>query len=199
MKKLLIALIMSMLVLSGCGAFRSQHAWKKAKQENPLQIPPNMDRPSASAALTIPPPSGPASQASAQTPAQAAPAVAANSTQMRLPGDVDTAYKRIGLALQQGGLGSVTAQDAARHTYQLSVNSRPTLGSSKSFLQKHFSNLNNQQASATGSDNANAGAGTSTVTLRVTPAAAGGSMVRASGDPQQAVHVISVLSGRLGG
>lgn len=199
MKKLLTALILSTLVLSACGAFRSEHAWKKAKQENPLQIPPGMDRPSTAAALTIPPPSDAASSSTSmsETPATGK-AAAANATQMHLPGDVDTAYKRVGLALQQGGAGTVTAQDPALHTYQLSVAAKPALGSSQSFLQKHFSNLQQQQDGGGNKSEAEQGSG-STVIIRVTPDQNGGSTVSASGDPQQAVNVISVLSGRLGG
>lgn len=194
MKKLLIALTLSTLMLAGCGVFTSNHAWKEAKQENPLQIPPNMDRPSTTAALTIPPPSEPASQS-----APAAPKVASNATQMHLSDDVDTTYKRVGLVLQQGGLGTVTAQDAAQHTYQLSVNTKQSLATSQSFLQKHFSNMQKQDSSASNSNALGAEQGsTVSVTLKVMPAQGGGSTISASGDPQQATHVISVLSGRLG-
>lgn len=194
MKKPLIALTLSTLMLAGCGVFTSNHAWKEAKQENPLQIPPDMDRPSTTAALSIPPPTEPASPS---TPT--APKVAANATQMHLSDDVDTAYKRVGLVLQQGGLGTVTTQDAAQHTYQLSVNTKQSLGTSQSFLQKHFSNLQQQDSSASNGNALGAEQGSTTsVTLKVTPAQGGGSTVSASGDPQQAMHVISVLSGRLG-
>ncbi|HET8555441.1 MAG TPA: hypothetical protein VFL78_11490 [Rhodanobacteraceae bacterium] len=195
MKKLLIALTLSTLMLAGCGVFSSNHAWKEAKQENPLQIPPGMDRPSTTAALSIPPPSEPASPS-----APAAPKAAANATQMHLSDDVDTAYKRVGLVLQQGGLGTVTAQDAAQHTYQLSVNTRQALGTSQSFLQKHFSNMQQQGTSSSSGGNAlgSEQGGTTSVTLKVAPAQGGGSTVSASGDPQQAMRVISVLSGRLG-
>lgn len=52
MKKLLIALcVAALLMLSGCG---TNGAWKKAKQENPLQIPPGLDHPATTNALTIP-------------------------------------------------------------------------------------------------------------------------------------------------
>lgn len=196
MKKLLIALTLSTLMLAGCGVFSSNHAWKEAKQENPLQIPPGMDRPSTTAALSIPPPSEPASPS-----APAAPKAAANAMQMHLSDDVDTAYKRVGLVLQQGGLGTVTAQDAAQHTYQLSVNTRQALGTSQSFLQKHFSNMQQQQGTTSSSSGNTLGSeqgGTASVTLKVAPAQGGGSTVSASGDPQQAMRVISVLSGRLG-
>lgn len=199
MKKLLTALILSMLMLSGCGMFRSHHAWKEAKQENPLQIPPKLDRPSTSAALTIPPPGNTQAASTAQqSSAKTAAAPMANSTRMHLPGDVDTVYKRVGLALQHGDLGTVTGQDAAKHTYQLSIDTSPDLGSSQSFLQKHFSNLN-QPGSTDASGNAGADQATATVTLKVAPAKNGGSTVRAYGDSQQAVRVIDVLRSRLGG
>ncbi|HEX7341189.1 MAG TPA: hypothetical protein VF269_02825 [Rhodanobacteraceae bacterium] len=192
MKKLLITLILSTLVLSGCGLFRSGHAWKVAKQENPLQIPPGLDQPSTTAALTIPPPGN------TQVAAKPAPVLRANATSMHLPGDVATAYKRVGLALQSGDLGTVAAQDAAHHSYRLSISASPKLTASPSFLQKHFSNINHQSTDAS-QDASGAGQHAVTVILTVTPAQGGGSTVSAAGDPQQAVHVISVLSSRLGG
>lgn len=199
MKKLLIALTLSTLMLSGCGLFRSGHAWKQAKQENPLQIPPGLDHPSVTAAVSIPPPSNqPATpQASAN---QSAP-LAANATSMHMQGDVDTVYKRVGLVLQSGSLGTVTAHNATTHTYQLSIQTKPKLGSSKSFLQKHFSNLNHSKSGASNGASGSAsgtGQGTVSVTLKVAPAKTGGSIVSARGNPQQAVHVISVLNSRLG-
>lgn len=207
MKKLLITLTLSTLVLSGCGLFGKNHAWKEAQQENPLQIPPGLDRPSTSAALSIPPPSNTSSAAAAQqAPAQAnAPAAGTNPMQMHMAEDVASAYTRVGVALQQGGLGTVTAQDAAQHAYELSIDTAPELGSSQSFLQKHFSNLNQPKDDAQ-SDDASGSALTAdqgkvtTVTLTVSPAKSGsGSIVRAQGNTKQAVHVISVLRGRLGG
>lgn len=206
MKKLLTALILSTLVLSGCGAFRSHHAWKKAKQENPLEIPPGMDRPATADALSIPPPSGhqadeaAAGQDAAATPSAPAPAARpANATSMHLDGDVDTAYKRVGLALQQGDLGAVTAQDPAAHTYQVSVASQASLGdSSGGFLQKHFSNLQKEGSEGGDAGTAEAG-GESKVTLTVSAAADGGSEVQANGNQEQAARIISALSSRIGG
>lgn len=199
MKKLLVVLILSILMLSGCGIFRSKHAWKQAKQENPLQIPPSLDRPSTTAALTIPPPGNTQAASATQSAATQPKASMANPTRMHLPGDVATAYKRVGLALQHGDLGTVSAQDAASHTYQLSFSNAPDLGSSQSFMQKHFSNLNQSGQSDSSSSDLGKSQGTTTVMLKVAPAKNGGSIVSAQGDPQQAVHVISVLRGRLGG
>lgn len=194
MKKLLIALAVSTLVLSGCGLFGTHEAWKQAKQENPLQIPPDMDRPSTSAALTIPPPSN----AQAESAPTTAPSMA-NSTSLALPDDVDTAYKRVGLVLQSGDLGTVTAQDAAQHTYELSVSTTPQMGQSQGFLKKHFSNLNQPQSDGGNAGSASGNADASVVTLKVAPGKKGGSIVSATGETKQALHVISVLRGRLGG
>ncbi len=44
------ALLLSVLVVSGCGAFRSTKDWERAQQEAPLEIPPGLDTPSTSAA-----------------------------------------------------------------------------------------------------------------------------------------------------
>ncbi len=196
MKRLPVILIVATLALSGCGLFGTHHAWKEAQQENPLQIPPGMDRPSTTAALTIPPPANTQATQATSKPQSLAP----NATRMHLTGDVATAYKRVGLALQHGDLGTVTAQDEAHHTYQLSITPEAVLGKSQSFLQKHFSNLNQQQAaSSNGASEASGNQASVVVTLTVAPAPDGGSTVSASGDPQQAAHVISVLNSRLGG
>ncbi len=70
MKKTLAVLLLSAGVLSGCSLFHSSKPWKDAKQENPLEIPPGMDRPNVSNALTIP------SVNAQQAPASAASAPA---------------------------------------------------------------------------------------------------------------------------
>lgn len=209
MKKLLTALILSalMLSLSGCGAFRSHHAWKKAEQEKPLEIPPGMSRPATTDALSIPPPSqadssdGQAQEASAPAPTPATPVQEANATSMHLAEDVNSAYQRVGLALQQGDLGTVTAQDPASHTYQLSIASKASLGDSQGgFLKKHFSNLQDSsdadgQAAAVGGQ----GDTGAKVTLTVSEGADGGSDVHAGGNQEQAARIISALNSRLGG
>lgn len=193
MKKLLIALILSALVLTGCGMFSTHHAWKQAQQENPLQVPPGMDRPTTSAALTIPPPSVPTSQPAAPATRK----VVSNATSMHLDDDVDTAYQRVGLALQQGGIGTVTGQSAAQHTYEVKVASKAVVASSPTFLQKHFSNLQ-QSGTADAGNKLGANQAGTVITLKVTPAQGGGSTISAAGDPQKAVQVIGALSGRLG-
>ncbi len=57
MKKLLVALLLSTLLVSGCSYLSShRHAWENAKQENPLELPPGLDRPVTNGTMNIPPP-----------------------------------------------------------------------------------------------------------------------------------------------
>lgn len=243
MKQLLIALSCATLVLSGCGVFRSHHAWKEAKQEAPLELPPGLDQPPTTDALAIPassdgaranrtarnvpdqPPrrgaqqtqgAGSGQQTSAQSPRSGQPpqqpvdqarqkaragAASVNATRMHVANDVDRAYKRVGLALKQGGTLTVTNQDTDAHSYQIKVASTPggTDSSGGGFMQKHLTNLQTP-ADDNGSDQAaNDGVESGdTVTLTVNPVDNGGSRIEARGDPQKASRVISALKSRLG-
>ncbi|MBB6183733.1 hypothetical protein [Oleiagrimonas soli] len=188
MKKILVALVLSTVLLSGCGLFRSSKSWQKAKQENPLEIPPNMDRPNVSEALTIPT----VNAQHEQTDANARPGT------LHLPGDVDSAYKRVGLALGNGDIGSIANQNDAEHTYQVAMDSKMELGSNQGFLQRHFSNTQNAP-SDTSSDSSSSEKTKSTVLVQVKADAAGGSTVSASGDPQLVGRLMGALRARLGG
>ena len=44
-------LVLSGLLLSGCGMFRSHKAWDTARQEAPLEIPPDLDTPDTAGAM----------------------------------------------------------------------------------------------------------------------------------------------------
>ena len=46
------ALVITGLLLSGCGMFRSERAWQNAQQKSPLEIPPGLDTPSAQAPMS---------------------------------------------------------------------------------------------------------------------------------------------------
>lgn len=191
MKKIIVALVLSTLTLSGCGLFHSGKPWKDAKQENPLEIPPNMNRPNVSDALTIP-------SVNAQQAPPAAPTPAAQPGVLHLNGDVGTAYKRVGLALGNGDIGNITSQSDSNHTYQVAMATKMQIGSSKGFLQRHFSNTQNADG-AGASASSDAGAQAASVTVQVTAAPEGGSNVSATGDPQQVARLMTALKARLGG
>lgn len=179
------ALLLSVLVVSGCGAFRSKKDWDKAQQEAPLEIPPGLDTPSTSAALVIP---DVGSGAGAQT-------VAPVSDGFVLADDVDAAYRRIGEALGAGDLGSVTAHDDEAHTYQVAVNGgMPT--EKPGLFRRMFGGGKNRDAD-NGSSSKSGGGKTRNVVVAVN-ASGSGSEVRAQGDADGVRRVVDALKSRLG-
>ena len=188
MKKIIVAMLLSTLMLSGCGLFHSDKSWKKAQQESPLEIPPQLDRPNVSEALAIP-------TVNADHEEEA---TASSRGTLHLNTDVDSAYKRVGLALGNGDIGSIVSQSDTGHTYQVAMASKIQIGSSQGFLQRHFSNTQNP-AGEDSSSGSSSGQPVANVTVQVMPAAGGGSEVRASGDPQQVAKLMNVLKSRLGG
>jgi uncharacterized lipoprotein len=180
------ALAMSVLVLSGCGMFRSHKAWDKAQQEAPLEIPPGLDTPSTSAALVIP---EPGTGAPSATSTEAPQAVTDGFT---VKDDVDAAYRRIGEMLGAGDLGQVVSHDDTAHTYQLAV-PKATVAKSKGFFKRIFSS-NSAPDKSSGGDAST----TYTSQLTLSIAASGtGSEVRAQGDSAAVSRVIEALKSRL--
>jgi uncharacterized lipoprotein len=145
LKALTIALAASLL--ASCGWFdRTFHKenteYKTSVQERPLEVPPDLDKPNTSGALTIPETGGtsapiastdasapPAVASTAATPAGESPvmtAPAASSAPAILSGDalhvsdtVDSVWNRIGLALERSGVATVLARDEAQRTYDV--------------------------------------------------------------------------------
>ena len=111
--------------------------YKKSVQERPLEVPPDLDKPNTTGALTIPA----AGSAAAAAPAvagdaapatadvSAAPAGAPAATVVApaiLSGDalhvadtVDSTWNRVGLALERSGAATVLARDEAGRTYDV--------------------------------------------------------------------------------
>jgi hypothetical protein len=180
--------VLAGLLLSGCGMFRSQKAWDRAQQEAPLEIPPGLDTPSASAALVIPPPGANAPTANGVT-AQPGGTVTDGFV---LTDSVDTAYQRVGKMLEGGALGQLTARDDTAHTYSLSG-----VPASAAPAKKHgfFGRLFGRDKSS----DAAAGAGNGQVQISVNPSGTSGSEVRAQGDAAAVAKVIDTLKAQLGG
>lgn len=182
------ALLLSVLVVSGCGAFRSTKEWQKAQQEAPLEIPPGLDTPSTSAALVIP---DVGSGASAAGNASAAPV----SDGFVLTDAPDAAYRRIGELLSVGDLGTVTSHDDASYTYQISVNAGKPEGR-PGFFRRMFGGGKNADQDVKDAPAA-ASSAKHTVQLVVTPSGTG-SEVRAQGDADGVRRVVDALKSRMG-
>lgn len=130
MKKLsLIAVLALTLLASGCSWLHSNtrgQQWKSAVQEPPLEVPPDLEKPSNAAALVIPDVAGkPSAEAPATTPpdteAVATGSTAVGSGSLVFNDTLDSVYHRVGLALKRGDIGTLQSEDDAAHTYQVTV------------------------------------------------------------------------------
>ncbi len=181
------AVVLSALLVSGCGMFRSHKAWNTAQQEAPLEIPPGMDRPSTSDALVIPPPGA--------NNATASGAVAASgqvTDGFVLTDSVDSAYLRVGQALEGGSLGQVVSHDDSAHSYTLSVTGAAAEQQKSGFFGRLFGGDKKAADSAPGS-------AAHQVRVDIGSSGTSGSEVRAQGNAGAVGKVIDGLKSRLGG
>lgn len=185
------ALVLSGLMLSGCGMFRSHKSWDTAKQESPLEIPPGMDTPSASEALVIPPPG--ANQPTSNGATAATVNAAATITDGFVLGEgVDAAYQRVAQALAQGDIGQVTARDDGAHTFTVTVMAAATEVKKRGFFGRMF-----HHDKGAGEDAARATP--RQVTVSVAPSGPSGSEVRAQGEAPGVAKLIDGLKQKIGG
>lgn len=94
----------SLLATSGCGWFRSKKdPYKNAAENRPLEIPPDLDRPRVDPAMQIPPVASrtPSAPASAGASISAVPQALASEGQFVLADALDSAWRRVGLALER--------------------------------------------------------------------------------------------------
>ncbi len=205
MKRILLSLLLlAPIALAGCQTIKSHNpfrhkepAYKSAQQVQPLEVPPGMDQPPTTDALAIPAAGGAAAQAGATGgPAEvgAPPAAAAagapatgtataTGTSLTLPDTPDSVYHRVGLALARGDAGQVTAHDDAAHTYQVAVDTVVTSKPEGGFFHRMFHRSHRETVKGT-------------VTIGVTPSGTG-AMVTASGNPDAAARVMTLLQQRL--
>lgn len=180
------ALVVSMLLVSGCGMFHSRKAWETAKQESPLEIPPGLDRPSTSAALVVPPPSANQPDTAAGTPAAESGQV---SDGFVLKDTVDSTYQRVGRVLEHGDLGQVLSHDDEAHNYTLKL-AADAQSKKPGFFKRLFHRGKRGAEQATGSDQ---------VVIHVTASGSDSSEVRAEGGVAAVGRVVDGLKSRLGG
>ncbi|MET0503790.1 MAG: hypothetical protein ABWZ85_00545 [Luteibacter sp.] len=181
------ALALSVLLVSGCGAFRSTKEWQKAQQEAPLEIPPGLDTPSTSAALVVP------DVGSGAADAKAAAIAAPVSDGFILTDDPEAAYRRIGELLSVGDLGKVVSHDDANHSYQIAATTGAPEGRPGLFKRMFGGGKKDDAQDAP----ASAQGGAHTVVLAVTPSGTG-SEVRAQGDASGVRRVVDSLKSRMG-
>lgn len=151
-KALTIALSASLL--ASCGWFdrhfhKENTEYKTSVQERPLEVPPDLDKPNTSGALTIPEggtatapvatsdasaPPAPAPVAGA--PASEAPVTTAPATSgapailsgdaLHISDTVDSVWNRVGLAMERSGAATILARDEAQRTYDVQTTQQVT-------------------------------------------------------------------------
>ena len=187
------ALALSGLLLSGCGMFRTNNAWKTAQQQSPLEIPPTLDRPSTSDALSIPQPGANQPTGSGATASVAGvPGHAGQiSDGFMHPGSVDSVYQRVGQILASDNLGQVVSHDDATHSYVVSVTGAEAK-KKRGFFGRLFGSHKEDAASTSGG-------GVHQVQININSSGADASEVRAQSDSLAVVaRVIDTLKSKLG-
>jgi uncharacterized lipoprotein len=130
-------------LLGGCSWFhrhseKQANEYKTGVQERPLEVPPDLDKPSTAGALTIPEVGSPAAPVStapadastapagAAAPVAAAPAAGEAAPPALLSADglhvadsVDSTWNRVGLALERSGAATILARDEAQRTFDV--------------------------------------------------------------------------------
>lgn len=204
MKRLtLTLLLLAPIALAGCQTIKAHNPfrhkeppYKSAQQERPLEMPPGMDQPPTSEALAIPdagtgtasatqpaPTVPPAVRTTSPSPEPAAAGAATGSSSLILSDTPDSAYRRVGLALERGDVGKVTAHDDAAHIYQVAVDTVVTTKPEGGFFHRLFHRSKSE-----------------TVTGNVTVSVASqgnGSVVEATGNADAAAKVVALLQQRL--
>lgn len=137
------AALAAVVLLGGCNFFHrhaDRHAndYKSAQESRPLEVPPDLDSPNGSAALTIPAAGVPAAAPSAavgEAPAgvAVAPSTAVAGSGATLSGDglsvsdsPSSTWTRVGLALERSGAAKVSGRDESAGTYVVETTGQTT-------------------------------------------------------------------------
>ena len=130
-------------LLGGCSWFhrhseKQANEYKTGVQERPLEVPPDLDKPSTAGALTIPEVGSPAAPvstapvdastapagaaapvAAAAAAGEAAPPALLSADGLHVADSVDSTWNRVGLALERSGAATILARDEAQRTFDV--------------------------------------------------------------------------------
>lgn len=200
-----LGLVGALTLLSACQTIRSHNPfrhreadYKSAQQAQPLEVPPGLDNPPNAEALTIPRAGGPlvtingrtvGNEGAAPVGESAPPTAVASGNSLTLADDPASAYRRVGLALERGGVGTISARDDDAMTYQVAVNGMVTTESEEKggFFHRIFHRSHSETKNVTG-----------TVTVSIAPSGSG-STVNVQGNEDAVQRVLGMLQQRLGG
>ncbi|HET7844941.1 MAG TPA: hypothetical protein VFL14_12370 [Xanthomonadales bacterium] len=149
-----VAVLASAIVAaSGCSLFGKESSYEQAKSSRPLEVPPDLDLPSTTGALSIPESGSGSGEAVASEAAPSdAPApeiVAGEESTMSLADSPAGAWRRVGLALERSEVGEITARDEATTTFTLEGVSRVAAKDDRGFFKKLFTSEKSESAQVT--------------------------------------------------
>ncbi|UXI66915.1 hypothetical protein [Tahibacter amnicola] len=177
---LLVALVP--LVLGGCNLFKSRSDWDKAVEARPLEVPPDLETPATSSELIVP--EGRGGAASDTAARRAAGSTSVGIDGLHVNDTVDSAWQRIGKALERANLGDIAKRDESLHTYEVNVKVTRTTGDDGGFFKRLFTRKRVE---------------TSVQKVSVGVSSDGdGSRVSVSGDGAAVQKVVALLRERLG-
>ena len=91
-----LVLVLAASALSGCSWFRREPDYLSSTESRPLEVPPDLVLPSSTGALQVPP----AAVATA-APSEAPPAVLGAGDGFTIDDSVESAFRRVGIALER--------------------------------------------------------------------------------------------------
>ncbi|MEO8801921.1 MAG: hypothetical protein ABI304_06080 [Rudaea sp.] len=118
-----VLIALAAVAVGGCSMFHHRdNYYSKAKETQPLEVPPDLDTPSTTDALIVPEAgnSGTAGSAGA-TVGSAPPAATLDNGKLHVSDTVENTWKRVGLALERADIGKIDARDETAHSYTLAV------------------------------------------------------------------------------
>jgi len=153
--RVLVTALIASSIVSGCG-FINRHfhkentAYKTSTQERPLEVPPDLDKPNTAGALTIPqaggtaaatpaypaevpdpstgasPAAAPAAGGAAAPAVSAGPGATLSGDGLHVADTVESAWSRVGLALERSGAATISARDEANRSFDVQTTGQTT-------------------------------------------------------------------------
>ena len=154
-RRVALLLAVAAFALGGCGWFGGKtKEYETSREERPLEVPPDLDAPATSSALTIPDTRPPAAGISASAPGTSVPPsgdvpptppapvpssyTAGEDSTLRVVDAPDGAWKRVGFALERSGVAAVAGRDQTAGTYTVMGQREVAAPTDQGFFKKLF-------------------------------------------------------------
>ena len=125
------------LLLTACTLFGAKSDYEQAQETRPLEIPPDLDSPSANNSMLVP--AAPASGGDSAALASPQSIEAGEASSLKLGDSVSGAFKRVGLALERSGVAEIVARDESAATITVSGSSSTEPTAKPGFFKRMFS------------------------------------------------------------